>query len=328
VSRPRPEERIAAGFPGNAWGPVLEELVCDIGVGGVIIGKENASDPGAVRPLVSEIRRRGAQAWGRPPLVMVDQEGGRVRRIRGAGVRQLPSMAECARTWTPDDARDAAFSVGEALLALGIDLVTAPVLDVVVNPVNAVIGDRSFGADPARVAQLGRGMIEGFAASGIACCGKHFPGHGSVAEDSHETLPADPSDAETMERLHLPPFAAAILAGVPAIMTAHILFPAIDPGLPGTFSPRIVSGMLRGHLRYGGAVVTDDLCMGAVRGLGDLPEVALLAAAAGCDLALACFATPSQVRGMAEAMATRPDDESSAAVARINTLRRDGPATV
>jgi beta-N-acetylhexosaminidase len=318
----RPEERIAAGFPGNLWNGILEELVCRIGVGGIIIGKENAADPGAVAPLIASIRRRGKEAWGRPPLILVDQEGGRVRRIRGAGVPQLPSMAEAAMVWTVDDAREAAFSLGAALLGLGIDLVTAPVLDVVVHPENAVIGDRAFGADPAVVARFGVAMIEGFAASGIASCGKHFPGHGSVAEDSHETLPADSSDPETIERLHLPPFTAAIAAAVPALMTAHVLYPAVDPVLPGTLSPRVVAGLLRGQLRYGGAVITDDLCMGALKGRWPLPEAALLAAAAGCDLMLACFATLGEVRGMVAALAARPEEEAVPALARIDALRR------
>jgi beta-N-acetylhexosaminidase len=191
-------------------------------------------------------------------LVAIDHEGGRVVRPP-APVTHF----DYARTWA-----DRAAAVGAAmaveLRALGVNLDFAPVMDVDSNPANPVIGPRAFATTPEEVGMAGTAFIGALQAGGVLACAKHFPGHGDAAVDSHEALPVIDATPDTLRARELPPFAAAIQAGVRAIMTAHILIPRVDEEHPATLSERILRGMLRDELGFGGVVFTDDVGMGAV----------------------------------------------------------------
>lgn len=183
---------------------------------------------------------------------------------------------------------DAYLATGRQLRALGLNFNLAPVLDVNNNPLNPVIGVRSFGEDPHLVARLGQAAVRGLRDAGVGSCGKHFPGHGDTAVDSHVDLPIIPWDRERLERVELVPFRAAVAAGVDSVMTAHITFRALDPrpGVPATLSAAVLRGLLRGGLGFGGVIVTDAIEMKAVSDRWGAPEAAVLALQAGADVVL------------------------------------------
>lgn len=175
-------------------------------------------------------------------------------------------------------------AMGKELQVVGIDMNFAPVLDVDTNPFNPVIGDRAFSNDPEVVSLAGSQFIQGLQDSGVAACGKHFPGHGDTDEDSHEVLPRLPHNLKRLESLELIPFEAAIQQNVAAIMTAHVVFNGMDHGLPATFSVKLLRDVLRADLGFEGVIVSDDLSMGAISKLGSLEEACVKAFMAGCDL--------------------------------------------
>jgi beta-N-acetylhexosaminidase len=185
-------------------------------------------------------------------------------------------------------ARKFALALAAELKAVGINLDYAPVLDVLTNPRNPVIGDRALSEQAERVAVLGRAIIEALQGEGLAACGKHFPGHGDTVADSHDELPLVEHPPERLREVELVPFREAIAADVASIMTAHVLMPAIDEDRPATLSPRAVDGMLKGELGYRGLVLSDDLEMKAISGRYAPGEAAPLAIAAGCDAFLVC----------------------------------------
>jgi beta-N-acetylhexosaminidase len=267
--------------------------------GGVVLFSRNLierepSDGGApeldVEAFEEMVRRlREAVAANEAPLlVAVDQEGGRVQRLRRPGTR-WPAMLSLDRAGDRGPALAAAVgkALGDELAALDIDVNFAPVLDVHTNPDNPIIGDRAFSSQPERAAELALAFAGGLAEAGIIGCGKHFPGHGDTATDSHLELPRLEADRERLESVELVPFARAA-ASLPMIMTAHVIFAAIDPTVPATLSPRAIDGVLRRELGYRGVVVSDDLDMKAIAdhfGAGEAAERSILA---GCDVLLLC----------------------------------------
>ncbi len=219
-------------------------------------------------------------------LVGVDQEGGPVARLR-RGFTVFPSQMAQAAGGRTDFARLAAAATGRELRAVGINTDFAPVADVNVNPANPVIGIRSFGADPKAVARFTAAATAGYADAGVICTPKHFPGHGDTAVDSHLGLPRVDHDAATLKRVDFPPFRAAFAAKAPAVMTAHVVAPALEPeGLPATLSRRVLAGVLRRDMGFPGVIFTDSLGMGAVAATWGTPEAAVLALAAGADVLL------------------------------------------
>lgn len=278
---------IIAGYPaGRPPDEILDALARDA-LAGVILFSRNL---GAPEDVAADVRRIMESSSGPAPFVGIDQEGGRVQRLK-APVLQLPPMARLGAIDQPELTRRAGRLLGEQLAALGFDLDFAPVLDVGTNPENRVIGDRSFGSDPELVARHGLAFARGLRDAGLLACGKHFPGHGDTVEDSHFELPALPHTLERLERVELVPFRAAV-GTVDAIMTAHIVFHAIDPDRPATLSHRVITGLLRGELGYDGLVVSDDLEMKAIADHWSTAEAAVEAIRAGCDLLLIC-STPS-----------------------------------
>lgn len=266
-----------AGFEGTSAPDELFSLI-ESGLGGVILFQRNIESPEQVLRLIATLKRASPQKL----VVSVDQEGGRVARLRGRPWAPIPAMRVFGKAADPQRARAAAALLGRELRAVGFDLDFAPVLDVDTNPANPVIGDRSFSGDPALVAALGVCFIQGLQRSGVAACGKHFPGHGDTNVDSHLDLPRVHQVRERLERVEFVPFRAAAQANAAAIMTAHVVCEALDPELPATLSHAALA-TLRQDLGFEGAIVSDALEMRAIADRWPPAEAAWRAIAAGCD---------------------------------------------
>lgn len=270
------------GFNGTEPDEGTMQLIRDYGIGGIIYFRRNMRDATQVKSLSERLQ----QAANVPLFVSTDQEGGMVVRLE-EGVTAMPgAMAQGA---ADDEAltREAARLVAVELRGIGINMNFAPCLDVNNNPGNPVIGVRSFGENPVRVANLGVEAAEGFQEGGAVSVVKHFPGHGDTASDSHHELPVVPHDKARLEQVELLPFREAIARGVDAVMTAHVVFPAFEPdGVPATLSPRILTGLLRQELGFRGVIVTDCLEMNAIAGTIGVARGAVQAVKAGADLVL------------------------------------------
>jgi len=284
---------------GAAITPALEAMIRIRKIGGVLIHSENFDDAASLRRLVADLQRIARDARALPLFVAIDQEGGAVTRI-GKGATLLPGNMALAAT--PDPAAAVRSSIGilcRDMRAAGVNWDLAPVADVNNEPRNPIILNRSFGSDPVRVAGLVDVAVRAFAAERFLCCAKHFPGHGATTVDSHSGLPDLELGRARLDAVELVPFRAAIAAGVPAIMSAHIRVPALDatPDLPVTLSPAVMTGLLRDQLGFGGLVVTDDLEMGALTRSRSESEAGYQAFAAGADLLLFRFDESAQLDG-------------------------------
>ncbi|MGC1380249.1 MAG: beta-N-acetylhexosaminidase, partial [Candidatus Baltobacteraceae bacterium] len=264
---------IVTGFAGTSD---AEELR---GFAGYVLFDRNGSSVAAVRPLTDALRRLSDQ----PPLIGIDQEGGRVARLR-EGVEPMPSMMALGAIGDPGLAERAGEQVAFDLRRAGCTLDFAPVLDLAIDPRNVVIGTRSLGADPKQVAALGAAFGRGLKTGGVLSCYKHFPGHGATAVDSHAETAVVVADEAMLRDRDLVPF-AAIARGAPAMMTGHVLAGAFDAAKPATLSTRIATTLLRADLGFAGVLVSDCLEMKGVGGDGS-PELAVEALAAGVDLLL------------------------------------------
>jgi beta-N-acetylhexosaminidase len=271
---------LSVGFEGTAVPASLRARLAASEVGGVMLFRPNIADPGQVAALVGALR--AAAPADAPLLVSIDQEGGVVQRVRAPATVWPPMLAVGA---AGDPARTAAVgrALGDELGALGIGWDFAPVLDVHTNPANPVIGNRAFATTPEAVADQALAFWRGLRGAGLVGCGKHFPGHGDTRTDSHHELPVVPHDLERLRRVEFAPFAAAAQAGMEALMTAHVLYPALDPDRPATLSRRIATELLRGELGFRGVLVSDDLGMKAVADRHSIEELAVGAIEAGCD---------------------------------------------
>jgi len=275
-----------AGFAGHSIPDDLRRLAREFDLGGVIFFARNVDSPEQVAELSREAQELAREL---PLWVSVDQEGGRVARLK-APFTVWPPMAMLGRSGDEALAGRFARALAAELKAVGITLDYTPVLDVHTNPANPVIGDRSLADRAEEVARLGSAIIRTLQEEGIAASGKHFPGHGDTSVDSHLDLPVIEHAPDRLDAVELVPFRAAIEAGVASIMTAHILIPALDPDRPGTLSRRIVSDLLKQELGYQGLVLSDDLEMKAISNRYGVPEATVLAIEAGCDAVLMCGA--------------------------------------
>ncbi len=275
---------LCGGFAGRTLDPHFAALAHKGMVGGAILFSRNFEDVHGARGLVRMLRELKTPE---PLLLAVDQEGGRVQRLR-APFPELPPMRRLGEIGRKTLALKAGELLADALMALGFHQDYAPVLDVDSNPANPVIGDRSFSNDPSKVARLGAAFIEGLQSRGIAGCGKHFPGHGDTHQDSHHELPRLAHGRERLDQVELFPFRAAVRAEVAAIMTAHIVFEALDPSVPATLSEHVLEPILRRELGYQGVIVSDDLEMRAIADNYGIEDAAVRAIRAGCDQLLIC----------------------------------------
>ncbi|MGH8561485.1 MAG: beta-N-acetylhexosaminidase, partial [Nevskiales bacterium] len=253
-------------------------------------------------------------------LVAVDYEGGRVQRFREKGFTTLPPARAFGRLYDrdPEQARNMAhvcgWMIGSELRAVGVDLCFAPVLDLEAG-VSTVIGDRAFHGSPEAITDLGSALMHGLRDAGMAATGKHFPGHGRVVEDSHESLPVDNRPLEQIRAEDMTPFRELIRQGLPSVMMAHIRFPQVDPQ-PASLSRRWIQDELRGQLGFDGAVFCDDLSMGGAAAVGGYPERAMLALEAGCDMLPVCNNRAAVVE-LTDQLRATPDTIVSARLGRL-----------
>jgi len=320
---------VIVGIQGPAPTPDELELI-GRGVAGVVLFKRNVESP----QQVAELSRTLKAAAKGPLLVSIDQEGGRVQRLRSPYWSELPSMRRLGEIDAAGGisgmngtvlAERLGRLVARELSACGIDYDYAPVLDVDTNPNNPVIADRSFSRDPGRVARLGVAFAKGLEAGGVASCAKHFPGHGDTSQDSHKVLPRLAHDRDRLWQVELVPFVAAARAGLASVMTAHVRFEAFDR-LPATLSPLALQ-LLRRDVGFQGACISDDLEMKAIADTYGVVDGAELAISAGCDGVLVCHSLALQhqaIDGIARGARAGPlpRERLVEAAARMEKLQR------
>ncbi|HEY3306637.1 MAG TPA: beta-N-acetylhexosaminidase [Candidatus Binatia bacterium] len=270
------------GFTANEIGAGERKLFQDYPFGGFIFFSHNLKTP---KQILSLCRSLWQTSGAVPPLISIDQEGGRVHRLPPP-FTHFPAAADLGRAGNTDLAYRTGLAMARELSAVGINLDFAPVLDVRSNPNNPIIGDRSLSSDPEVVTRLGREVIRGLREGGVIPCVKHFPGHGDTAEDSHVELPVVKKSLDELRSVELPPFVCACRNQVETLMTAHVLYPALDEKFPATLSDRIIGNLLRGELGYDGVVFSDDLEMKAIGDNYSVEETARLAVHAGIDVLL------------------------------------------
>ena len=271
---------LSVGFDGLTAPRELVDRIARSEVGGVMLFRPNIESPAQVAALVSALRE--ASPATAPLVVSVDQEGGRVQRLRSP-LTVWPDMASVAAAGDIQRTRAVGCALGGELAALGIGWNFAPVLDVHTNPKNPVIGNRAFGSRPDLVADHALAFWRGLHDAGVLGCGKHFPGHGDTHVDSHLELPSVAHADERLRAVELAPFAVAARAGIEALMTAHVLYPSWDAKVPATLSRRIAHDILRGELGFAGMLVSDDLGMRAVADRYSVEELVVESLVAGVD---------------------------------------------
>lgn len=310
------------GIPGPEVDEVALELVRHLKVGGIILFSRNLKSPEQVWQLTHDLQREAREAGSPPLLVALDQEGGPVQRLK-APFTLIPAARELGRTATPEEVEELAWRVARELALVGVNLNLAPVLDVA-RSAACPQWPRSYSSDPERVARYALAAITGYLAGGVLPVAKHFPGLGDTLADSHEVLPLALS-GDAHREADLLPFREAVAAGVPAIMSAHLLVPQWGE-FPATLSAVALQSWLRQKLGFQGVVITDDLEMGAIAGQLPVAQAARQALTAGADLLLICNnwqAAPETVRVLAADPRLTARARESAA--RLERLRRRLP---
>jgi beta-N-acetylhexosaminidase len=303
LSTPKNSRAPRAVFFGSA-GPTLSAderaFFRDCEAAGYILFRRNVETPAQVRALVDDFR----DCAGRDDApVLIDQEGGRVARLTAPAWRKAPPAAVFGEIADRDPvlgARGAflnALLIGAELKALGINVDCAPVRDLRVPGAHDIISDRAFSADPEMIGRLGRAACEGFLAAGVVPVIKHIPGHGRAKTDSHESLPVVDTPLEQMRATDFVPF--QMLSDAPMGMTAHIVYTALDADRPATTSPRVVGGIIREELGFDGLLMSDDICMKALRGSPGARTDAVIAG--GCDIVLHCNGELDEMKAVAAA---------------------------
>ena len=318
----RAGQRLIVGIGGLTPTPVERRFAQEARPAGFILFKHNVEEPAQVRELNRELQ--GFLPDSLPPLLSVDQEGGRVQRIR---VTEWPPARWLGNVDDLDLTRKLGRAMGDELRAMGFNLDFAPVADVDSNPRNPVIGDRSFGSDPKRVARHMRAWAAGLHDAGVIGCVKHFPGHGDTHQDSHKELPVVEKERPDLEQCELLPFRQAIAGGIGMVMSAHVVYPAWDEHNPATLSARILQGVLREDLGFGGVLISDDMEMGAVRGRMPLDMQLDLGCRASLDLFIFSHELPFAVEAWETLVRLQEDDATHDRLAidsnrRLLALRR------
>ncbi|MFB8375514.1 beta-N-acetylhexosaminidase [Paenibacillus taichungensis] len=303
------------GFHGQHADEQINQLIRDYHVGGVIYFRRNVESVDQLKRLSADLQAIAAEAGDLPLMISVDQEGGMVARIDKEGVTQVPGNMALGATGNPDYTLECAQILGHELKNIGIDMNLAPVLDVNNNVLNPVIGVRSYGENAESVAAHGAAAIKGYQSRGVAATAKHFPGHGDTAVDSHLGMVTVPHERNRLDQVELLPFRCAIEAGVDAIMTAHVIFPAIEPEpIPATLSRKVLTGLLREEMGFDGIIITDCLEMHAISKPYGVAEAAIRAVEAGADLILVSHTLQDQVsavEAVVDAVRTGRVDEAT-----------------
>ncbi len=312
------------GFAGTALTPELVDWIQEYRPGGVILFSRNLVDPEQVARLTTALQE---VAPGPPLLIAIDQEGGRVSRLP-QGFTIFPAAATVAACQSSDVVYSTTEVTAKELKAVGINMNMAPVLDVNTNAANPIIGNRAFGETPEQVCTFGVAAMTGLQDNGVIACGKHFPGHGDTITDSHKILPVVTAPKERLYSTELIPFRHAIKHGLRTIMTAHVLYTALDPTFPATLSPIILTDLLRTELGFDGITITDDLEMNAILSHGSVGEAAVQSLRAGADILLICHQQDRQseaVRAVEHAIETGDlsTEQVLTSARRIQGLKQD-----
>jgi beta-N-acetylhexosaminidase len=315
-------QRLILGFEGLSPSLEFKAFVASAAPAGFILFARNIEEPAQVAELNSELASLVPDHS--PALLSVDQEGGRVLRVRDT---PWPPMRWLGNIDSVETTRATAAAMGTELRAMGFNLNWAPVADVDSNPDNPVIGDRAFSRDPAVVSRHVTAFLDGLHQAGMMGSVKHFPGHGDTNLDSHLDLPVVDKDVGDLDHLEMAPFKAAVAHGVELVMSAHVMFPALDEAVPATMSSPILRDWLRTKLGFRGVLVSDDMEMGAVRGRYPLEQQLDMATRASMDLFLMCKSLDLQVEAwetlirLAETDPTH-DALTTTSMARLAELRR------
>ncbi|MGV7220457.1 MAG: beta-N-acetylhexosaminidase [Nitrospinales bacterium] len=284
-------QMLMAGLKGTSIDKDAEELICKYKIGGFILFGRNFENPRQLSNFICDLQSLAiSKGNGTPLFISVDQEGGRVARLKEpfteypfAGVLGIAKSEELAYNFGS--------ALAKELLAVGINMDFAPVLDVNSNPENPIIGDRAFSDDPEWVARLGGAFIRAFNDEGILPVGKHFPGHGDTALDSHLDLPYVNRDVNSLEKIELHPFSKVLKNGLDVVMTAHVIYPAWDEKNPATFSKKILDDILRKRFGFDGIIISDDLEMKAIDDHYQFESIPAMGVEAGVDIFLVCHDT-------------------------------------
>lgn len=296
------------GFDGYVLPDLMKQMIRDWNLGGVIFFKRNIESKEQVKDLIKEVKSLQKKI---PLFVSVDHEGGRVFRLPPP-FTQVPTAREISNPsfilplssrgggegFASKSSYDWGVLMGQELKEVGFNLNYAPVLDVDSNPKNPIIGDRSFGNTPEGVIEHALELARGLRSEGVIPCGKHFPGHGDTAQDSHLELPIVNRDLESLEKVEFPPFEAAVKANIEMLMTAHVLYPSLDSENPATLSKSILTGLLREKMGYEGLIISDDFNMKAVSDEYGLGEAACLFLEAGGDIPLICRGEEAELQAL------------------------------
>lgn len=293
-------QMIMAGFPSDSFDDHVREIIHEHHIGNIILFSRNVGDSNQIQSLTREIQENMMEAIGLPALISIDQEGGMVTRIFD-GATLLPGSMGISATGNVDNARKVGEIMGRELKALGINMNLAPTLDVNNNPLNPVIGVRSYGEDPQQVADFGLEYIRALQGQGVVATAKHFPGHGDTQVDSHLDLPLVPHTIDRLNQVELYPFKIAIKGGADAIMTAHILFKELaEENRPATLSYNIITKLLREELGFDKIVITDCMEMKAISEYYGTANAAVMAIDAGADLILVSHTLKTQIETVNE----------------------------
>lgn len=284
TSREKIGQLFMVGFLGTSVTPDLAAFLKDYKPGGVILFSRNLESIEQIVQLTNDLQQCSPKL---PLLISIDQEGGRVSRLP-KGFTIFPPCEVIGQCHSGELAYAAASTIAKELKTVGINMNMAPVLDVNSNPDNPVIGDRAFSSSADTVGEMGLVTAAGLQDAKVVACGKHFPGHGDTNADSHKELPVVDAPRERLEAVEFPPFRRAAAAGIATMMTAHVLYRALDNQLPATLSPAIITRLLREQMGYDGVVLTDDLEMHAIVDHYGPGDAAVRAVLAGCDVLLIC----------------------------------------
>lgn len=321
-------QMMVIGFDGKTVPDSVKELIQEYHIGSIILFGRNIGTPEEVLTLTRDLQAEAKKAgYTHPLLICIDQENGVVRRL-GEGATMFPGGMTLGATDQPENAYRIGYASAVELKALGVNWNLAPVVDVNNNPDNPVIGVRSFGELPDKVAEFGKQSMKGMQEAGIATTLKHFPGHGDTNVDSHKDLPTISHDMERLEQVELAPFKECIEAGADTVMTAHVYFPAIetDEGVPATLSKKVITGLLREKLGFNGVVTTDCMEMNAISQTIGTPRGGVEAVKAGVDMIMVSHRYEWQVDTIKEIISAVENGEIDealidAALNRIQVLK-------